>query len=319
VARCVRCPLPRDLCGRRPRSWTKSTPVLAGGRLVTLGISGILSCYDAATGALRWRKRPIGDQPTFGTAMSPLVDGRSLIAHVGGHESGALTAFDLDTGGVRWRWTGGAPAYASPNVPTCSQVRQIVTQSRTDLVGVSATEGRLLWAVPFTTDSDQNAVTPVAAEDLLIYPGLAQGTHAVRPMLRGDPWRAEAVWDNDDVSMYMSSPVSDRGTLFGFSHRNRGQFFELDVRTGRALWTTRGREAENAAIVSAPGVLLAVTTNSELIAWIPSTAGFKEIARYDVADTPTWAHPAVAGRQIVIKDADSVEAWTPDSPPAARP
>jgi outer membrane protein assembly factor BamB len=34
----------------------KSTPVIADGRLYTLGISGVLTCWDAATGAVRWRK-----------------------------------------------------------------------------------------------------------------------------------------------------------------------------------------------------------------------------------------------------------------------
>ena len=96
----------------------RSTPVVSGGRLITFGISGILSCCDVSTGALRWRKQPVADQPTFGTAMSPLVDGSSVIVHVGGHETGALTAFDLATGEVRWRWTGGAPAYASPVLAT---------------------------------------------------------------------------------------------------------------------------------------------------------------------------------------------------------
>ena len=109
--------------------------------------------------------------------------------------------------------------------------------------------------------------------------------------------------------MYMSSPVVHEGTLFGLSHRNRGQFFAVDVRSGRTLWTTRGREAENAAMVLARGILLALTTNSELIVSSPDTTGFREIARYDVADTPTWAHPAVSGSQIIVKDADSVAAW----------
>ena len=296
----------------------KSTPAVAGGRLVTLGISGILSCYDAASGTLRWRRRPVDSEPLYGTAMSPLIDGRSVIVHVGSPESGALTAIDLDTGKPRWQWTGGAPAYASPIIATFSQVRQIVTHSRTHLVGVSAVGGQLLWSVPFTTDYDQTAVTPVVTQDLVIYSGLARGTHAVRPVLRGSTWQVERAWSNEDVSMYMSSPIVAGGTLFGFSHRNRGQFFAVDVRSGRTLWTTRGREADNAAMVSARGVLLALTTNAELIVASPSTTAFKEIARYDVADTPTWAHPAIAGSQIIVKDADSVAAWSIE-PPAARP
>jgi outer membrane protein assembly factor BamB len=155
-------------------------------------------------------------------------------------------------------------------------------------------------------------------QDLVIYSGLARGTHAVRPVLRGGSWHVERAWSNEDVSMYMSSPIVSESTLFGFSHRNRGQFFAVNVRSGRTLWTTRGREADNAALVSARGVVLALTTNAELIVSSPSTAAFTEIARYDVADTPTWAHPAIAGSQIIVKDADSVAAWSIE-PPAARP
>ncbi|MCP5112007.1 MAG: PQQ-binding-like beta-propeller repeat protein, partial [bacterium] len=35
----------------------KSTPIVAGGRVCTLGISGILACFDAATGKPLWRKQ----------------------------------------------------------------------------------------------------------------------------------------------------------------------------------------------------------------------------------------------------------------------
>jgi outer membrane protein assembly factor BamB len=288
----------------------KSTPAVAAGRLVTFGISGILSCYDAASGALRWRKQPSAEQPLYGTAMSPLVEGGLAIVHAGGHERGALTAFDLETGAVRWRWTGGAPAYASPVAATLSGVRQIITQSRTHLVGVAAAGGRLLWQVPFTTDYDQNAVTPLVWRDLIVYSGLATGTHAVRPVERDGTWRVVEVWSNPEVSMYMSSPVATGEALYGLSHRNRGQFVALDARTGKLLWSTRGREGDNAAVVTTRHAVLALTTGAELVVFEPSTTGFAEIRRYDVADSATWAHPALAGRQILVKDEETVSAWT---------
>ncbi|HTU25953.1 MAG TPA: PQQ-binding-like beta-propeller repeat protein, partial [Pirellulales bacterium] len=64
----------------------KSTPVVADGRLFTLGIGGILSCWDAASGELKWRKDFAKQfkhtSPLYGTAMSPLVDHGRLIVHV---------------------------------------------------------------------------------------------------------------------------------------------------------------------------------------------------------------------------------------------
>src|SRR5262249_13580835 len=80
----------------------KSTPVLSNGKVYTFGISGVLSCHEAATGKLKWRrdfaKQYPATSPLYGTAMSPLVDNGLLIAHVGGQDKGALTAFDAETG-----------------------------------------------------------------------------------------------------------------------------------------------------------------------------------------------------------------------------
>src|SRR5882762_9220483 len=39
----------------------KSTPAYSNGKVYTLGISGILSCFDAETGKLRWRKEFVKD------------------------------------------------------------------------------------------------------------------------------------------------------------------------------------------------------------------------------------------------------------------
>jgi len=90
-----------------------STPVVSNGKLYTFGISGILTCWDSATGAVRWRKEFSKEfhetSPLYGVAMSPLVDRRLLIAHVGGNDEGALTAFEAESGKVKWRWTGDGP------------------------------------------------------------------------------------------------------------------------------------------------------------------------------------------------------------------
>src|SRR5215207_1532826 len=67
----------------------KSTPAVAGGRVFTLGIGGILSAFDLASGKLVWRIPAPAVPPQYGTATSPLIDGTSVIAHVGGHDGGA--------------------------------------------------------------------------------------------------------------------------------------------------------------------------------------------------------------------------------------
>jgi hypothetical protein len=133
---------------------------------------------------------------------------------------------------------------------------------------------------------------------------------AYRVTRDGSSWRADEVWRNDRVSMYMSSPVATARAIVGLSHRNRGQFVALDTATGTTLWTTRGREGDNASIIRAGAWLLLATTNSELIVARASADRFEEVRRYQVADSATWAHPAVSGRAIVVKDVDRLIVWT---------
>ena len=110
--------------------------------------------------------------------------------------------------------------------------------------------------------------------------------------------------------MYMSSPVAVGSRLSGLSNKKKGQFFCLDVTIGKTLWTSPGRIGENAAILKAGNVLLALTTGAELVVFKPNAERFELVARYKVADTPVWAHPAVLGKRLLIKDKSSLSLWT---------
>ena len=287
----------------------KSTPAIASGRVFTLGISGVLSAFDLATGKLIWRTPAPSALPEYGTAMSPLVDGNVVIAHVGGFNNGAVTALDTATGKPRWQWTGDGPGYGSPIIAPIGGVRHLITVTQKFLVGLNAADGTLLWQIPFTTSFNQNAVTAVAREDQVVYSGLNKATTAVRIRRQGSRWAAEQAWTNDQVPMFMSSPILAAARLIGFSHRNRGQLFAVDWATGKTLWSTQGREGENASLVGNGALLLVSTTNGELVVGRHDASGFKEIRRYRIADSAVWAHPAYLSGALVVKDAEKVVCW----------
>jgi outer membrane protein assembly factor BamB len=278
----------------------KSTPVVAGGRVYTLGISGILTAWEAASGKKMWAATAQGS-PDFGHASSPVVDGETLIAASGPQSGGSLSAYDSSTGKVKWH----GPAYASPIVVTAGGVKQVITNSQSHVVGVSFSDGKTLWKLPLKTNYDQNSVTPVVSGDVVIFSGLGNPVTAVRP--GATPQKA---WENKEVGMYMNSPVLASGVLWGLSHRNKGQFFGLDPKTGKTIWTSEGRQTENAAMIASGQAVFALTTESELIVFQAEAKGLKELRRYDVADTPTWAHPVVLGSRVLVKDAGSLILWS---------
>jgi outer membrane protein assembly factor BamB len=292
----------------------KSTPLFNEGKLYTFGISGILTCWDAATGAVRWRKdfskQYKATWPLFGTAMSPVADRGLLIAHVGGPDDGALTAFDAQTGVEKWRWTGDGPAYASPIIAELGGVRQVVTETQQNLVSVAAATGQLLWKIPFTTDYVQNIPTPLLFRDLVIFSGLANGIFAIRATAKDGKWSTESVWRNDGVALYMSSPVLSGDLMFGFSHYKKGAFFCIDARTGATQWNSPPRQGENAAVLVSGGNLILLRDEGELIIAKASGKAFEPLRRYAVADSPTWAHPLVFPNGVVIKDKTTLASWS---------
>jgi len=294
----------------------KSTPVFHAGKLYTFGISGILSCYDAENGKLRWRREFASQysstSPYYGTATSPIVERDLLITHVGGHDSGALTAFDLETGKTVWSWNGDGPSYASPVIVNLGGTRQIVTQSQKNLVGVSVAEGKLLWSIPFTTAYEQNIITPVVYKQTLIFSELDKGVMAIKLGQSGGKWTTEKVWENSDTSFYMSTPVLNADLLLGMSHRNKGRFVALDARTGKSVWATAGREGENAVVLTTGDKLFLLTNDAELIVARASNTGFEQLRRYTVAKSPTWAHPILSGKRILIKDTETLALWSVD-------
>ena len=288
----------------------KSTPTYADGRLFTLGISGIVTAFDAETGRQLWQMPGGAVQPTYHTGQSPFVDGDLMILHVGGQDAGALTAFEVATGDVRWSWDGDGPAYGSPIVAELEGVRQIITFTQENFVGVSAETGALLWRRPYTTPSTTTSQTPHIYQNDIIEAGRGNGITRVRVVREGNAWTTENVWHTDEVSLHLTNGVVIDGVLFGLSHLNSGQYFGLDLDSGEVLWTSAPRQADNAAIVSAGRTIFSLEADAELVIVPHSRTGFEPVQRYEVASSATWAQPTLAGNRLFVKDVESLTLWT---------
>lgn len=288
----------------------KSTPTFADGRLFTLGMSGIVTAFDATTGKQLWQKpRPV-IEPLYHTAMSPLVDGGLLILHVGGHNAGALTAFDARTGDVKWSWNGDGPAYGSPIAADLGGTRQVITMTQDNLVGVSVATGELLWKRPYSVRSTRNAVTPIVHNQTVIVSGLGMPVIGFRVINKAGQWTSEDVWTNNDVTMDMSTGVVIGSSLFGFSPRNSGQYFAIDANTGQTQWLSEPRAAENAAVVRAGTLWFALDTEARLSVARANPKQMEILKRYTVAESATWAQPVLSGQRVFIKDLSAISLWT---------
>ncbi len=308
----------------------RSSPAVANGKVVTLGVLGVLTCVDAANGKLIWRNEEYaGATPRYHTGTSPLIVDDLCIAHLGKEGAGALVALDLATGKPKWKWAEEGPAYASPTVMAADGSKRIVTMTEKSIVAVGMSDGKLLWQTNFApAGMNYNAATPIVDGQTVIYAGAGRGATAVKLEKRGDTLAATALWKNNDGSVQFNTPVLKNGLLFGLSARN--DFFCISAQDGRTLWTApstppaagadapgsgggrgrgMGRTAGYASIIDGGSVLLALTPASQLIAFQPTEKAYTEIARIKVADSPVYAHPVVSGKRIFVKDQDAVTLW----------
>jgi outer membrane protein assembly factor BamB len=290
----------------------KATPTFADGKLFTLGMTGIVSAFDAATGKRLWQTPPSQPGPLYHTSMSPLIDRGLAIVHVGSHGRGALTAFDVNTGAVKWRWDGDGPGYGSPIVAEFDGTRQIITFTQDNLVGVSASTGALLWKRRFETNYTQNCITPVLYGQTVIVSGLDKGVTAFKMVKANGQWNPVNVWENTEVSMYMTNGVIVHDAFVALSHKNSGQFFALDAKTGKTVWKSAPRQATNAAISRAGDLLFILKDDAELLIARSGAKGLETVKTYAVADSATWSAPAVSGRRLFVKDVASLTLWTMD-------
>jgi outer membrane protein assembly factor BamB len=288
----------------------KSTPVFAGNRLYSIGMTGIVTAWDAQSGKPVWRKPGSTPVPLYTThAFSPLIDRGLVIFHLGGHDQGALTALDVNTGDVKWRWAGDGPGYGSPVVADLGGTRQVITITQNKVVGVDAATGALLWERPFVVDYTNNSMTPIVYGQTVI---VSNGgpTVAFTPTRQGARWTTPNAWENAEIPMRMSNGVIADDALVSLAIRNSGQYFAVDAKTGKTLWLSAGRQAGNAAIQRAGTVIFSLEDDGELVMMRSSRTAFQPLRRYKVADTDTWTQPAISGNRIFVKDVSSLTLWT---------
>lgn len=289
----------------------RSSPAVAGGKVVCVGVGGVVSCLHAETGKEIWRKPGPKEVPQFFTAMSPLIVDGVCLVHLGGEDKGVIVALDMSSGEPKWTWAGEGPAYASPALLAADAATHVVVQTEKRLIGLALADGTLLWEVATEReDGYWHSATPVVGGRTVFYTGQGTGTRAVRIEKRGDGFAAVPLWCNEKLGTCYNTPVLKDGLLFGVS--DRGNLFCMDAATGEARWTARTRWSPFATIVDAGSVLFALPVKPAMVVCRPDGKEYAELATYTVADAETYAYPIISGNRVFVRDRGSVTLWAFD-------
>jgi outer membrane protein assembly factor BamB len=284
----------------------RSTPVIGEGKIITLGVGGVLSCLDAPTGNLVWRNEDFTkDLPAFFTGLSPMIINGMCVVHLGGKEKGEIIAFDLKTGTQKWKCESDGPSYASLSMITVNGSKQIVDLTAKNLVGIDPVNGKLLWQFPVPVENRfYNAASPVIDGQTVIITGQGQGTKAIKIQKQGDQFVASEFWKNGELGTKWNTPVLKDGFLYGLSDGRK--LFCMNAKTGQTAWIDAKLHNDFGTIVDAGSLIIALPQTSNLVIFKPDDKAYTEVALIKVADTPTYSFPLLAGNKIFIKDKESL-------------
>jgi outer membrane protein assembly factor BamB len=305
----------------------RATPLVAGGKVYTLGAEGHLCCLDAVSGKEVWSRELQKDYgiktPMWGFAGNPLLDGQRLICLVGGAGS-TVVAFDKDTGKEIWRaLSAKEPGYCSPMIYEAGGRRQLIVWHPESLNALDPETGRLYWSEPFAVKAGMTIATPRKLGDLLFVSAFYNGPLMMR--LDADQPAAKLLWrgtsdserKTDKLHCVMSTPFLEDGHIYGVC--SYGQFRCLRADTGERLWESAvptGAAAEpnarwaNAFIVKNGDRFFLYNEKGDLIIAHLSPRGYEEVSRAHLLD-PTntaggrhivWSHPAFADRCVFARN-----------------
>ena len=284
----------------------RGTPAVANGKIVTFGASGILSCLDAATGKLLWRKdNPTNAFPAFFTGASPLITDGMCIIHIGKKDGGQVVAYDLNTGAEKWKWAGEGPSYSSPSVMTINGNKLLIVITEKNIMALGLADGKMLWQI---AEPDQqryyNCVSPYIDGQTIYLTGQGTGTKAIKVEKSGNDYVAKEIWSNTEVGAKWNTPVLKDGFLYGFTDQKR--IYCINAATGQTAWIDNAVNSDFSTIVDCGSVIIGLTSTDNLIVFKPDGKAYSEIVKYKVSDTPIYAYPVISGNSVFIKDAETL-------------
>jgi outer membrane protein assembly factor BamB len=284
----------------------RSTPVIAAGRVITLGAEGVLTCLDLEKGTRLFSQSLHTDYKVpasyFGVGTSPVVDGDLILVNVGGKKAG-IVAFTI-AGREAWKATDDGASYSSPVVTTAGNERLAVFFTRQGVALLDAKSGAVRhqqrWRARY--DASVNAATPLVIGEQLFF-STCYETGALLLKLQPDG-NARELWQGEDVmDCHYNTPVYHDGHLYGFHGRQeRGADFRcVDLKTKKVAWEKARYGC--GSLILAEGKLVVLTESGDLVLVEATPAAYRELARARVFDAgPCRAQPALAGGKLYARD-----------------
>ena len=285
----------------------RTTPTVADGMVYSIGATGELVCLDGATGRPKWQRNALADSGAtnaeWGMSGSPLVYKNLVVVNPGVNPANnagkAVAAYDRSTGDPVWAAGKYPSAYASPQLVTLGGAEQVLVFDAAGLGGYDPATGTELWRHPWKTDMGMNSAQPVVVgpDRVFVSSEKSNGCAVIEVRKEGDGWKPREVWRTRAMAARFCGPVMRGGHVYGLAD---GRLTCVDLATGRKVWAD-GHHG-NGQLVLAGSVLVITSEDGKLSLAAADPTEYRELGRIDVFRDRTWNTPALAGKQLFVRN-----------------
>jgi outer membrane protein assembly factor BamB len=301
----------------------RATPSFDGGQIFTLGATGILSSFDAATGRVHWSRNIVDDSaaplPMWGFSSSPLVADGMVIVYSGGAGDKGLLAYHADSGKLAWTAATGPISYSSPQLLKVDGETHVLLLSDEGLRAVRPTTGTTTWEYTASAPNIWRAVQPRSVGDRQVIIGSEDLGLVLLDLARdGQAWTAKPHWTSKAMRPAYNDFVLQDGFLYGF---DGGIFCCTDVDAGKRRWKA-GRYGHGQVLLVADQRLLVVLSETGEVVLVRATPEkHQEVGRLQAIQGKTWNHPVIAHGCLYVRNDEEMACYRLqliETPKAAR-
>ena len=287
----------------------RSTPTVNGNRVYVMTGQGTLAALRTSDGQMMWKKTMAelgGNVPGWGYCESVLVDGEAVLCTPGG-EAGAVAALNKETGELLWQSSEvtDRAQYASIVKITAPTGPQYVQLLEKRLIGLSTSDGSLLWETPWPGNTAV-VPTPLCYENL-VYVTSGYGAGCMLQQCNPSGTVTE-VYRNKVMKNQHGGAIRVGDFVYGYSD-STGWLCQ-HLQTGKRAWRERDALGKG-AIGYADGMLYCLDERTGTVVLIEaSPKAWIERGRFTPAPlteirSPSggiWVHPVIANGKLYLRD-----------------
>ena len=316
-----------DAPGQVSYGGTRSTPTVTDTHVYTVGMTGILTCFDRAKGDRVWSIDLVKDFPPvseqrWGTAQAPSIHGDLAIV-APQSSKGFVVAFNKNTGDVVWASERlGGVGYSSPIVTQLDGVEQVVMISAGEgsaggVSGVSLDTGETLWQykgwgcripIPYATSLPDNR--------LFITGEYGAGSAMIQVSQSAGEWSVDELYTTQDCGSQIHQPLFHKGYLYMNSNGNRRNDGMLCLSLdGEVQWNTRAERGlprfERGGLLMADGLIINFDGKAGTLHLIePTPEKYTELASAEVFDgAMMWSPIAFSDGKLLIRSQETLKVF----------